>query len=68
MVRGVTLLFFFQTPKEGTDVFAHEDHKRASIGKSPLLNVWADRVMKYIEHTGASKNSIKNKVLPNLDT
>lgn len=48
------------------EVFAHEDYKRASVGKSPILNVGSDGVMKYIEHRDASKNRIKNKVLPNL--
>lgn len=47
-------------------MFAYEDYKRASAGKSPILNVCSDGVMKYIEHRGASKNSIKNKVLLNL--
>lgn len=47
-------------------MFAHKDYKRASNGKLPILNVWAEAVMKYREYRGASENSIKNKVLPNF--
>ena len=36
--------------------------KGHQLDNCPCLNVCSDGVMKYIEHRGASKNSIKNKV------
>lgn len=66
MVRVEILLLFSKFQEMILEVFVHEDYKRASVGKSAILNVCSDGVMKYTEHRGASKNSIKNKVLPNL--
>ena len=68
MVRDKILLLFSEFQEKVLEVFAHDrdDYKWASVGKLPISNVCSDGVMKYIKHRSASKNSIKNKVLPNL--
>lgn len=63
LVRDKILLLCFHISRKGTVGVCPLG---ASVGTLPILNECSDGMMKSREHRGASKNSIKNKVLPNL--
>lgn len=63
LVRDKILLLCFQVLRKGPGGVGP---LRTSAGTLPILNGCSDGMKKSREHRGASKNSIKNKVLLNL--